>query len=45
MKLCHRQLTEIQDACLECDSILDCFPMDDDCNSQLKKEEKHYEPV
>jgi hypothetical protein len=28
--LLYRQLTEIQDACLDCDSHLECFPMDEE---------------
>jgi hypothetical protein len=30
MKLCFQQLSEIADACLDCDSHLDCFPMDEE---------------
>jgi hypothetical protein len=28
MRLCYLLLSEIVDACLSCDSILECFPMD-----------------
>ncbi len=35
MKLCYKQLTEIAEACLDCDSHLDCFPMDDETAKRL----------
>ena len=40
--LLYRQLTEIQDACLDCDSHLECFPMDEE-TAQFISSEKNSE--
>jgi hypothetical protein len=36
MKLCFQQLAEIADACLDCDSHLDCFPMDEETKQLME---------
>lgn len=37
--ICHKQLSEIQDACLSCDSFLECFPMDAETKALTDEQE------
>ncbi len=35
-RLCYRLLTEILDACLDCDLHLECFPMDEETAAMME---------